>query len=89
MSPWISDEFTTSDARRREPSSKSSVAGWLSELNDAGLTELVQMGRGRTPATWRLEDASHLPDASSLPQIEDVFPDLVVTHGHKAQVVGA
>src|SRR5262249_47288484 len=60
-------EFTTTEAKRREKSSKSAVAGWLAELHEAGLVELIQPGRGRKPSTWRLAEPAYHADAGSLP----------------------
>jgi hypothetical protein len=88
LKDWATGEFTTSEAKRRETFSKSSVSGWLSELHDAGAVELVQAGRGRTPSVWRLTDSASQIDAGSLPTVETVFPESARTHGHNAQTVG-
>jgi hypothetical protein len=84
---WTSNQFTTTEARRRETSSKSAVAGWLAELHDAGLIELVEPGRGRTPATWRLSGPADFADDRHLPTVEEVFPESAWTHGREAQTV--
>jgi hypothetical protein len=84
---WATDQFTTTEVKRQEKSSKSSVAGWLSELHDAGLVERVEVGRGRNPSTWRLADQENPADTGSLPAVEDVFPQSAWTHGRKAQTV--
>jgi hypothetical protein len=84
---WGAEQFTTTEAKRREKSSKSAVSGWLAELHDAGLVELIQPGRGRTPSTWRLADPAHPADAGNLPTVEDVFAESARTHGRKAELV--
>jgi hypothetical protein len=86
---WTSNEFTTTEARRREKSSKSAVSGWLAELHDAGVIELVQPSRGRTPASWRLVDMPPRVDEGSLPPLEEVFPESARTHERKPEVVVA
>jgi hypothetical protein len=86
LSAWAKGEFTTTEAKRREQSSKSAVSGWLAELHDVGSVELVEASRGRTPATWRLADPAHHANVGNLPAIEAVFPDLTWTHGRKAEM---
>jgi hypothetical protein len=86
---WATGEFTTTEAQRQESYSKSAVSGWLFELHDAGLVELVQAGRGRSPAIWRLADPAHQVDAGTLPAIEKMFPESTWKHGHKSQLVSA
>lgn len=46
--------FTTREAKAWEGAARSSVHGWLGELHDAGLLDLVEQGKGRTPSTWKL-----------------------------------
>lgn len=48
--------FTSRDivAHERGTASKRAVYGWLSELHDAGLIDLIEAGRGPKPATWKL-----------------------------------
>jgi hypothetical protein len=78
--------FTSSEAKKRESNSRSSVYGWLKDLHEAGCLEVVEEQRGRTPAKWQLTDRS--PDEDSgigLPALEDVFPELRRKHGHTAQ----
>jgi hypothetical protein len=84
---WTSNEFTTTEARRREKSSKSAVSGWLAELHEAGRIELVEAGRGRTPATWRLSGPADLAEDRQLPTVQEVFPNSAGTHGREAQTV--
>ena len=86
LSAWAKGQFTTTEAKRREQSSKSAVSGWLAELHDVGFVELVEASRGRTPATWRLADPAHDANVGNLPAIEAVFPDLTWTHGRKAEM---
>ena len=69
------DRFTSADVLAKENHSKSSVYGWLSELNDAGLVEKLDEQRGNKPALWRL--SSEAPDPSALevlPSVEDICP---------------
>jgi hypothetical protein len=87
LGTWVVGEFTTTEARRRETSSKSAVYGWLSELYDSGLVEQIQAGRGRTPSTWRLADPTYHSVSGSLPSVEDVFSDLDWTRGRKTESV--
>ena len=55
-SKWAAATFTTTDAKKHETMSKSSVYGWLKELHEAGCVEMVDPPRGSSPATWRLAD---------------------------------
>jgi hypothetical protein len=85
---WARGEFTTSEAKGRETSSKSAVYGWLAELHDAGMLELVLAGRGRTPARWKLIGNS--PDdggPTGLPAVEEVCPESACTSGNNAEAV--
>jgi hypothetical protein len=84
---WTSNEFTTTEARRRETSSKSAVSGWLAELHEAGRIELVEASRGRTPATWRLSGPADFAEDRQLPTVQEVFPNSAGTHGREAQTV--
>jgi hypothetical protein len=86
LSAWAKGEFKTTEAKRREQSSKSAVSGWLAELHDIGFVELVAPSRGRNPATWRLADPAHHANAGNLPASEEVFPDSTWTHGRKAEM---
>jgi hypothetical protein len=63
------------------------VAGWLAELHEVGLVELVEAARGRTPSTWQLAVPANRVEAGNLPEVEDVFPKLTSTQGRKAQTV--
>src|SRR5262249_16900930 len=89
LKTWVGTvTFTSAEAKRRETSSKSAVYGWLSELHDAGVLELVDQARGRTPATWRLVDPTHEAEFGGLPEVETVFPNSAWTHGREAEFVG-
>ena len=46
--------FTTTEAKRGEKSSKSSVHGWLRELCEAGSVEETAVGKGPQPSTWKI-----------------------------------
>src|SRR5262249_50880134 len=88
LAKWATGEFTTSEAKGRETSSKSAVYGWLAELHDAGLLEMVEAPPGRTPARWKLT-GNELNDGGpvGLPRVEDVFPELTWKRGHNAEVL--
>jgi hypothetical protein len=88
LSQWATDVFTSNEAKKKEPHSRSSVYGWLTELHEAGLVEMVAPSRGRSPATWRLTSASPESALESLPTLEEVFPDSTWTPGRKTQLVG-
>jgi hypothetical protein len=84
LSAWAgSAPFTTSEARKKETHSKSSVKAWLAELAEAGLAELVSEGRGNSPSTWKRIDASPDDDGKNiLPKVETVCPGASWPHGH-------
>ncbi|MFL5329876.1 MAG: hypothetical protein ACJ8C4_13285 [Gemmataceae bacterium] len=71
---WTTDEFTTKEAKLREKSCKSSVAGWLVTLHDAGLVDLVEHSKGNKPARWRLANTAEAISTGVLPTLEQVFP---------------
>jgi hypothetical protein len=52
------EQFTSTQAKKMETSSKSSVYGWLSLLHEVGLLELVEQGKGPKPNIWRLTGAA-------------------------------
>jgi hypothetical protein len=80
------DVFSTSEAKRDEPNSRSSVYGWLSELHDAGFVEMVSESKGKKPATWKLTDkAATADELSPLPAPATVFPEIDWTLGRKTQ----
>ena len=71
-------DFTTTEAADKVKAqfSRRAVAGWLSELADAGLVEQLEANKGPKPAKWRLTGA--LPDdnageCTALPTLQDVF----------------
>jgi hypothetical protein len=80
--------FKTTDAKALATSSKSAVYGWLADLHDAGVVELVEEGRGRKPATWRLTATPPAEGAGlALPTAEALFGGGAVTQGHKPEVL--
>ena len=70
----LSDPFTSRATAKKLKKPKSSVAGWLSELEDAGAVEVVEQARGRQAASWKRTDKS--PDAGEdvLPSVKSLFP---------------
>src|SRR5262249_10539540 len=70
---WFHEQqFTTTEARRRETSSKAAAREWIRELYEAGLLEMVSESRGRTPATWKLVADEAGDGASVLPTVEEL-----------------
>jgi hypothetical protein len=81
-------EFTTTEARRRETNSQTAVYGWLDQLHDAGIVEMVEAPRGRSPARWKL--TGNGPDDGGppgLPTVEDVCPESAWKSGNNAEPV--
>jgi hypothetical protein len=87
LAQWAAGDFTTSEAKRHDVSSKSAVYGWLSELHDAGMLEMVDPGRGRTPTKWKLAGTAATDEREplALPTVEQVFPELAYKRGHNAE----
>src|SRR5262249_56267771 len=86
LQKWATGAFTSTEAKQRDSNSKSSVHNWLAELHDAGLVNLVESGRGRTPATWKPSGTS--PDdagSTCLPAVEELFPGSGWQHGRKPE----
>jgi hypothetical protein len=68
-------QFRTPEAAKGEQVTERAVRGWLYELVDAGLVELIEQHRGPKPAAWHLTDASLDPEANSgLPEVAQLFP---------------
>jgi hypothetical protein len=90
-SKWATGPFTTTDAKRHETGSKSSVYGWLKELHEAGRVEMTNPPRGSSPATWRLADGGPGEGAAlTLPEWDDVLsPCPARKRGHDAEPVAA
>jgi hypothetical protein len=62
-------------AAKGERVTERAVRGWLYELVDAGLVELIEQHRGPRSAVWHLTDASLDPEANSgLPEVSQLFP---------------
>ena len=67
--------FTKPEAKRKEPGSRSSVYGWIGELQEAGCIEQVEAQRGNQAATLRLARDAPDPEAAAvLPSVEEVCP---------------
>jgi hypothetical protein len=68
-------QFRTPEAAKGEQVSERAVRGWLHELVDAGVVELLEQNRGPKPAVWHLTDApSDLGGNSGLPRVAELFP---------------
>lgn len=68
--------FTAKDVRRRLKIGKSTVAGFLSELEDKGFldaAEVAAAGRGRPPRAWKPTGRDG-EDVDVLPPVEKLFP---------------
>jgi hypothetical protein len=66
--------FTSRDAQAKEETSRSSVYGWLAELNRVGALEQVEEQRGRKPAVWKVAVGELTEvNAGVLPDFDDVF----------------
>jgi hypothetical protein len=91
LQTWAAGQtFTSTEAKGKERNCKSSVYGWLHELHEAGLVEVVQPARGKQPATWRLTGNQPVDGGlTALPALEMVFPDPSWKHGNDAQPVAA
>ena len=78
-----SSTFRTKDARRHVQGGRTAVYGWLSELEDAGIAQIVDAQKGSKPATWKI--VGQIDDAvvQVLPATEVLFPDSTRTPGHK------
>lgn len=71
---WPTDSFKTTDAKKLATSSRSAVYGWLADLHDAGALELVEEGRGRKPAIWKLTATPPAEGAGlALPTVAALF----------------
>jgi len=68
--------FTSKAVRQRLRTAKSSVAGFLSELEDKGFldaAEAAPVGRGRPPRAWKPTNRDG-EDVDVLPPMEEMFP---------------
>jgi hypothetical protein len=86
LEQWVKGDFTTTEAKAKETSSKSAVYGWLAELHESGAVEIVEAPRGRSPARWKLTGkAPNEVVGAWLPEVKEVFPEPVRKHGHNAE----
>jgi len=70
--------FATSEAIKGESATDRAVRGWLGELVDVGLVELVEPRRGPMPAKWKVLEKAGLPEGPAgdlLPRVESVFSE--------------
>lgn len=75
------EEFTTQDAKKWGKVPKSTIYGRLAELNDAGLIEQTQPGKGKVPAKWKrvsLTDDAASSSNLAIPSMNDVFPSILI-----------
>lgn len=80
-------EFTTTQVKKGEQQCKSSVYGWLNELEHFGLVEKVIEGKGQRSTIWKM--TGNMPDAVSdgfLPSCEVLFSPSELTE-HKLQLL--
>jgi hypothetical protein len=83
---WPTEAFKSTDAKKLATSSRSAVYGWLADLHDVGAVELVEEGRGRKPATWRLTATPPAEGAGlALPTAEALFGRIAKALGYKPQ----
>jgi hypothetical protein len=68
-------EFTAKGIAKQLKVSKSSAAGWLSELHDAGSVEVTEQGRGRSPTKWKRTGKAPEAGEEALPTFECLFPE--------------
>ena len=69
--------FTAKDVRRRLKTGRSTVAGFLSELEDKGFLDAAEAaagGRGRPPKAWKPTGRDG-EDVDVLPPVEELFPE--------------
>jgi hypothetical protein len=59
-------QFTSTDARRKEMVSKPAVWGWLRELTEAGLLQVIERGYGNSPSSYRIVHGREPKDDSFL-----------------------
>jgi hypothetical protein len=74
--------FSTKDARQHVHGSRASVYGWLSELAEAGVMQMVEAQRGPRPASWQIVGPIEGAVPKLLPATEELFPDFGKTLGH-------
>lgn len=92
MTSWADglNQFTTTEADKKDNASRRAVTGWLSELCDAGVVEQLEQHKGNKPAVWRLtgvtpDDTS--PDCGGLPLVKDVFGNSHFRHSDNEETV--
>ena len=69
------EEFTAKAIAQNLKVGKSSAAGWLAELSDAGAVEASEQGGGRRPTKWRLTGTPPDSGADALPAVDTIFPE--------------
>jgi hypothetical protein len=74
----LPEVFTAADIRRHIRASRSTVAGWLSELADIGAIELAEPNDrpprgGRPPKAYRITDRGVEAGEEWLPAVEELF----------------
>ena len=83
---WPAQQFTTTEVTKGETVSDRAVRGWLGELHDGGLVELVEESRGRKPSTWKVvADQADAAQTAELPTMKQVFPGVAFQHSVKEQ----
>lgn len=68
-------EFVAKAVAKQGKVSKSSAAGWLTELHDSGAVEITEQGRGRAPTKWKRTGKTPDRGEDLLPTVEALFPE--------------
>lgn len=69
------DEFTSKAIAKNLKVGKSSAAGWLAELSDAGAVEVSEQGGGSRPTKWKRKDTTPDMGEDALPTVDTIFPE--------------
>ena len=54
LEKWATDQFSTTEAVKKDRKSKQAVASWIRELADVGAIEQITEAKGSRPAVWKL-----------------------------------
>jgi hypothetical protein len=72
---WDPDLFTVKQARASANNeyARSTISGWLHELEDVGFADEAVPGRGSSPSIWKI-NAGKTQGGRVLPEPKDIFP---------------